>query len=298
MSRLLVLWDVDYTLLDAGGAGMELYRIAFGELFGGEPPVPGPMSGRTDRAIALEVLTLAGIPDPRQHIAAFQAVMAAHAEELTDVIRSGGTALPGAAEALTALASARSGNASGPARDASSPDGNASGADGDTSGADGNASGAHGNASGAEGDTSGGDGAGDVVQALLTGNIRALAEVKLAALGLSGHLDFDVGAYGDVHEVRSELVGPARRKAALAYGADFGGAATVLVGDTPLDIEAALVTGARAVGVATGHFSVAELNAAGAHAVLPDLTDTGQVLAAVLGPPRASHQPHPQSSPK
>ena len=43
---------------------------------------------------------------------------------------------------------------------------------------------------------------------------------------------------------------------------------------------------------------VAELNAAGAHAVLPDLTDTGQVLAAVLGPPRASHQPHPQSSQK
>jgi phosphoglycolate phosphatase len=291
VSRLLVLWDVDYTLLDAGGAGMELYRIAFGELFGGEPPVPGPMSGRTDRAIALEVLTLAGIPDPRQHIAAFQAVMAAHAEELTDVIRSGGTALPGAAEALTALASARSGNTSG-------ADGDASGADGNASAADGNASSPDGNASGAEGDTSGADGAGDVVQALLTGNIRALAEVKLAALGLSGHLDFDVGAYGDVHEVRSELVGPARRKAALAYGADFGGAATVLVGDTPLDIEAALVTGARAVGVATGHFSVAELNAAGAHAVLPDLTDTGQVLAAVLGPPRASHQPHPQSSPK
>ena len=277
MSRLLVLWDVDYTLLDAGGAGMELYRIAFGELFGGEAPVPGRMSGRTDRAIALEVLTLAGIPDPRQHIAAFQAVMAAHAEELTDVIRSGGTALPGAAEALAALASARTGNASG-------PDGDASGAAGDTSGAAGNGSGA--------------DGADDVVQALLTGNIRALAEVKLAALGLSGHLDFDVGAYGDVHEVRSELVGPARRKAALAYGADFGGEATVLVGDTPLDIEAALVTGARAVGVATGHFSVAELNAAGAHAVVPDLTDTRQVLAAILSLPPASHQPHPQSGPK
>ena len=284
MSRLLVLWDVDYTLLDAGGAGMELYRIAFGELFGGEPPVPGRMSGRTDRAIALEVLTLAGIPDPRQHIAAFQAVMAAHAEELTDVIRSGGTALPGAAEALTALASARSGHAAGPAGDASGADGATSGADSSTSGADGDASGA--------------DGAGDVVQALLTGNIRALAEVKLAALGLSGHLDFDVGAYGDVHEVRSELVGPARRKAALAYGADFGGEATVLVGDTPLDIEAALVTGARAVGVATGHFSVAELNAAGAHAVLPDLTDTGRVLAAVLGLSPASQQPHPQSGPR
>jgi phosphoglycolate phosphatase len=293
-----VLWDVDYTLLDAGGAGMELYRIAFGELFGGEPPVPGRMSGRTDRAIALEVLTLAGIPDPRQHIAAFQAVMAAHAEELTDVIRSGGTALPGAAEALTALASARSGHAAGPARDASGADGATSGADSSTSGADGATSGADSSTSGADGATSGADGAGDVVQALLTGNIRALAEVKLAALGLSGHLDFDVGAYGDVHEVRSELVGPARRKAALAYGADFGGEATVLVGDTPLDIEAALVTGARAVGVATGHFSVAELNAAGAHAVLPDLTDTGRVLAAILGLSPASQQPHPQSGPR
>ena len=98
--------------------------------------------------------------------------------------------------------------------------------------------------------------------------------------------------------MRSELVGPARRKAALAYGADFGGEATVLVGDTPLDIEAALVTGARAVGVATGHFSVAELNAAGAHAVLPDLTDTGQVLAAILSLPPASQQPHPQNGPR
>ena len=278
MSRLLVLWDVDFTLLDAGGAGMELYRIAFGELFGGEPPVPGRMSGRTDRAIALEVLTLAGIPDPRRHIAAFQSVMAAHAPELADVIRSGGTALPGAAEALTALASARAGHAPG-------ANGDNSGADGDATGAAGDATGAAGDASGANGDDSGADGAGDVVQALLTGNIRALAEVKLGALGLASHLDLDVGAYGDVHEVRSELVGPARRKAALAYGADFGGEATVLVGDTPLDIEAALVTGARAVGVATGHFSVAELNAAGAHAVLPDLTDTGRVLAAVLGRP-------------
>ena len=121
-----------------------------------------------------------------------------------------------------------------------------------------------------------------VVQALLTGNIRPLAEVKLGALGLTEHLDLDVGTYGDAHEVRAELVGPARRRAAQAYGADFSGEATVIVGDTPLDVEAALVTGARAVAVATGYFSVAELTAAGAHVVLPDLTDTGRVLAAIL----------------
>jgi len=123
-----------------------------------------------------------------------------------------------------------------------------------------------------------------VIQSLLTGNIRPLAEVKLGALALAGHLDLDAGAYGDAHEVRAELVPVARRNAELAYGGDFGGQATVLVGDTPFDVGAALATGARVVGVATGGFSVAELAASGAHAVLPDLADIDRVLAAILGP--------------
>jgi hypothetical protein len=35
--------------------------------------------------------------------------------------------------------------------------------------------------------------------------------------------------------------------------------------------------------VATGAFTVGELAAAGAHAALPDLADTGLVVAAILG---------------
>ena len=62
-----------------------------------------------------------------------------------------------------------------------------------------------------------------VVQSLLTGNVRALAEVKLGPLGLTDHLDFDIGAYGDVHEVRAELVPAARASAARRYGSDFAG---------------------------------------------------------------------------
>ena len=58
---------------------------------------------------------------------------------------------------------------------------------------------------------------------------------------------------------------------------------TVLVGDTPADIEAALVNGASAVGVGSGSFDVAELAQAGAHAVLPDLADTAAALTAILG---------------
>jgi phosphoglycolate phosphatase-like HAD superfamily hydrolase len=124
---------------------------------------------------------------------------------------------------------------------------------------------------------------GRVLQSLLTGNVRPLAEVKLAPFGLTSHLDLEVGAYGDEHEVRAELVHLARGRAARAYGRDFGGASTVLVGDTPLDVEAALSTGARAVGVATGQSTTGELAAAGAHSVLPDLRDTEAVVAAVLG---------------
>ena len=123
-------------------------------------------------------------------------------------------------------------------------------------------------------------------QSLLTGNVRPLAALKLRRAGLGADLDLDAGAYGDVHEVRAELVTAARRAARRVYGLDFPGEATVLVGDTPLDVEAALATGARAVAVATGSYPAADLAAAGAHVVLPDLTDTGAVLAAVTGSPR------------
>jgi len=119
------------------------------------------------------------------------------------------------------------------------------------------------------------------VQSVLTGNMEVTAAAKLAALDLDPYLDLRVGAYGDEHEIRADLVPLARARAAAAYGGDFAGRATVLIGDTPLDIEAAQLSGARSVGVATGGFSAAELAAAGADAVLPDLADTARVLAAI-----------------
>jgi len=124
-----------------------------------------------------------------------------------------------------------------------------------------------------------------VVQSVLTGNVRPMAEMKLGALGLDGHLDLEAGAYGESHEIRSELVHLARGNAARRYGTDFAGTATVLVGDTPLDVAAARATGARVVAVATGGTSAAKLAESGADAVLPDLTDTPAVLAAILAVP-------------
>jgi phosphoglycolate phosphatase-like HAD superfamily hydrolase len=122
---------------------------------------------------------------------------------------------------------------------------------------------------------------------VLTGNIRPLAEAKLTALGLREGLDMCIGAYGDDHEDRAQLVEVARRRAAAVHGrflpSAFAGTSTVVIGDTPLDISAALSAGARAIGVATGSYSAADLASAGAHAVLPTLTDTSLVLDTLLG---------------
>jgi phosphoglycolate phosphatase len=121
-----------------------------------------------------------------------------------------------------------------------------------------------------------------VTQSLLTGNIEPNAGVKLAAFGLDRLLDMEIGAYGSDHRRRGELVAVARRKALERRGTTFEPADIVLVGDTPLDVAAAIEGGARAVGVATGPYGEAELLAAGADAVLADLTDIQQVLRAVL----------------
>lgn len=122
-----------------------------------------------------------------------------------------------------------------------------------------------------------------VTQSLLTGNIEPNAHVKLAALGLNGLLDMDIGGYGSDSGIRPELVDVARRKARELRGIEVERAATVLIGDTPLDVHAAHENGARAVAVATGRFTVQELLDTGADAVLPDVSDVDAAVAAILG---------------
>jgi phosphoglycolate phosphatase-like HAD superfamily hydrolase len=75
----------------------------------------------------------------------------------------------------------------------------------------------------------------------------------------------------------------ARDKAERKYGTAFDGTATVLVGDTPLDVAAGRAGGARVVAVATGPYRADELAATEADAVLEDLADTGAAVAAILG---------------
>jgi len=55
------------------------------------------------------------------------------------------------------------------------------------------------------------------------------------------------------------------------------------VGDTPADVTCGRGIGARAIGVATGAYSVAQLMEAGADAAFEDLSKTSEVVDAVFG---------------
>ena len=106
MDDVLVLWDIDGTLLNAGGVGRDLYGTVFVQLFGRSLSAYAPMAGRTDRAIILETLTLAGVDEPRRYVDPFIAGLSSQAMAMRAAVAAQGQALPGAAEALAALASA------------------------------------------------------------------------------------------------------------------------------------------------------------------------------------------------
>ncbi|WP_250035993.1 HAD hydrolase-like protein [Paractinoplanes maris] len=119
----------------------------------------------------------------------------------------------------------------------------------------------------------------DVVQTLVTGNVPEVAAVKVAAFELSGSFDAEVGGYGTDDSVRATLVRRSLERAEAKYGERFQ---PVVIGDTAHDVTAALANGAYAVGVATGRTKMADLALAGAHAVLPDLSDVDATVAVLL----------------
>ncbi|MBE1585080.1 HAD family hydrolase [Nonomuraea angiospora] len=120
-----------------------------------------------------------------------------------------------------------------------------------------------------------------VLQTVLTGNVRMVAEIKLQVFGLDRHIRWDIGAYGEDDDIRAELVRIALGRAASALGEPAAPADAVLIGDTPADVEAALENGVPVVAVASGRSSVDDLRDAGAVRILPTLADTEAVVAMV-----------------
>jgi phosphoglycolate phosphatase len=100
---VLVLWDVDHTLIENGGVSKENYAWAFELLTGRLPTHPIETDGRTDPEIVQNTLINEGIEPGDEHLIrvpdALEAAMRANAARL----RERGYALPGAQDALANL---------------------------------------------------------------------------------------------------------------------------------------------------------------------------------------------------
>ena len=106
---------------------------------------------------------------------------------------------------------------------------------------------------------------------LTTGGGEPAARIKLGRAGLNQYFAF--GGFGSDSSDRIELTKCAIARAAAINGNGLGPRNCVVVGDTPLDISAAHGAGAIAVGVASGHYGVDELRAAGADHVIASLEE-------------------------
>lgn len=113
-----------------------------------------------------------------------------------------------------------------------------------------------------------------IVVGLVTGNLRGAAELKLAPVGLDRLVDRP-GAFGDESPDRRDLVRNAIARAGAAP------TRTVVIGDSPRDIDAARAGGARSVAVVSGWSTEGELARAGPDLLVRSLTERGPIEALI-----------------
>lgn len=121
----------------------------------------------------------------------------------------------------------------------------------------------------------------DAVPALLTGNIRTTAPLKLAAAGIDPG-QFRVGAFGNDSAARNDLFGVALARARAELGLRFAPQDVIIVGDTPGDIVCARAGGGAAIAVATGPYPDTVLRDCRPDHLFSDLTDTAAVMRALF----------------
>jgi len=101
MTRTL-LFDIDGTLIDAGGSGRLAMNRALRVAFGIEPTMPIDFGGRTDRSLLSEMLEVHGIEVSEQTFERMRRTFASSMPE--ELHRATGRVLPGVEHLLDALA--------------------------------------------------------------------------------------------------------------------------------------------------------------------------------------------------
>lgn len=228
-SPLLLLFDIDGTLIDTGGAGLNALSAAFLDSFGLQARATEmprlELAGSTDGGITRLLCAHFDIAIEDNDVSV-QTFYASYLEKLRANLngthRHEGRVLPGLPGLLHRL------------RDET-----------------------------------------DHTLALLTGNIADGAWLKVEHFGFEGVFEF--GAFGDDHHDRNELGAIALQRAREHDDArSFSPQQTIIIGDTPKDIACARACGAKAVAVATGRFSVAELEQCEPDVLFEDFSDSDQ----------------------
>jgi phosphoglycolate phosphatase len=236
MTKKLILFDIDGTLIVSGGAGARAMTRAFEQTWGLSDALRHiDVAGRTDNIIMADALRATGHVAEGEPLEHFKRVYCGFLrEELESGYgASGGTGaghgngtgngrpkcvLPGIQELLDAL-SARP----------------------------------------------------DVSLALLTGNFPESAEIKLRHFDLWRY--FEWGVFGNEATDRHDLL-PIAIQRHLDRGAPaIDPADVIIVGDTPHDISCAHRGGAKAIAVATGNFTLDALSGCRPDVLVRDLSD-------------------------
>jgi phosphoglycolate phosphatase len=223
---MLILFDIDGTMLHTQKAGVKAMGDAGRELFGDHFSYQGvEFSGRLDPLIWRDLAEKNGVEDHAAHHDRFRASYAKHLVRRLASTESA-IAMPGVMELLMRLSPL--------VRER-------------------------------------------VTLGLLTGNYPDTGEVKLRAAGFDPDL-FAVRAWGIDGATRRDLPTVALGRYAELKGAELPYESVTIIGDTPHDVDCARAHGCRALGVATGAFSVVELIECGADLALGDLSETDAVL--------------------
>lgn len=244
-SGVVLLFDIDGTLLDARGAGRRALEGAVEEWAGrslGSFRVH--LGGRTDLDIFGELVRVLDVPYPNPP--ARRAILRRYLERLElELSRTPPAVFPGVRELLARLRNGLATTTAGSESERRIP----------------------------------------VHLGLVTGNVLPGARRKLAAGGLDREFDFRFGAFGNDHEDRNELVPLALRRwrggRALSPEPIIPASRAIVIGDTQDDVDCARAAGSPVLIVGTG-FGDYESLAPQADAALPDLADTDEVLETLI----------------
>ncbi|SDI67890.1 HAD family hydrolase [Nonomuraea jiangxiensis] len=100
---LLVLWDIDHTLIDAGTQLRRAYATAFHKATGIPLEQPWQFDGRTELAAATDALRAHSLDPAAGLLTAFTDLLVTELRARADDLATEGRVLPGAADALTAV---------------------------------------------------------------------------------------------------------------------------------------------------------------------------------------------------